>query len=194
MQISALPYTFTSCVYDMSGFYTSSSGGVVFPAFAPLLRKESCFPHLPHSFGRSLVFRLCPTPSGGVVFSAFAPLLRKKSCFPPLPYSFGRSLVFRLCPTPSEGVLFSAFALLLRKEYGARPLAKDTQRTDFAVNFLCTPSEGVPHSREIPTPFEGVRNAHLRHGHPRGHSETVIPSASYHSGIDSRDSVPLRSV
>ena len=159
---------------------------------------------------------------------AFTHLLRGESCFPLLPHSFGRSRVFRLCPTPSEGVVFSAFALLLRKEYGARPLATHTQRTDFAVNFLCTPSEGVPHSREIPTPFEGVRNAHLRHGHPRGHSETmpislipqrhrfprfgavavslissaapvdhpetVIPSASYHNGLDSRDSVPLRSV
>ena len=112
---------------------------------------------------------------------AFTHLLREESCFPPL-------------PTPSEGVVFSAFVPLLRKEYGARPLAKDTQRTDFAVNFLCTPSEGVPHFREIPTPFEGVRNAHLRHGHPRGHSETIIPSASYHNGLDSRDSVLLQSV
>ena len=116
MQISALPYAFTSCVYDMSGFYTSSSGGVVFPAFAPLLRKESCFPPLPHSFGRSRVFRLCPTPSEGVRGSPsrygypenrFRRKLslhsfRRSAAFPRNPYSFRRSKERAPSPRTSE--------------------------------------------------------------------------------------------
>ncbi len=117
MQISALPYAFNpSCVYHMSGFYTSSSGGVVFPAFAPLLRKESCFPPLPHSFGRSLVFRLCPTPSEGVWGSPsrygypenrFRRKLslhsfRRSAAFPRNPYSFRRSKERAPSPRTSE--------------------------------------------------------------------------------------------